>query len=112
LAAVQAYCLTFVQHWVDHPQHFRMIYGEVDNPKSGERFFADSELVQQETRFLQNLLIAAGIPDEHSALACQQTLCVLHGVSLSLVTIGEFSWRSAPVLLDSLLEGLILQYNK
>jgi len=109
---LEVYGQVFVSYWLEHPEHYKMIYGIIDQPDSAESFFAQNALVLSELVFLQNLLEDAGVKPEKSELACQQYICILHGVSHSLVTIPELSWRDHETLVSGLVKGLISQHNK
>ncbi len=109
IQALEIYGQNFVQYWITHCEHYQMIYGVIDRPASSESFFAHSDIVSAELIFLQDLLEDAGIVTEQSELVCQQYICILHGVSHSLVTIPEFPWHNHEKLVSGLVRGLITQ---
>ncbi len=109
LQGLQAYAAMFVEYWLAHRDHYHMIYGEIDTPAKAERFFAESEMVREEMNFIQALLEQAGIPAAQSELARLQYLCILHGVSHSMVTIPELNWPSPDQLVSGLVSGLVAQ---
>lgn len=111
-AQLEAYGICFVMYWIDNPEHYLMIYGEIDTPGKAEGFFAQSELVRDELSFVQTLLERAGVSAQGVSTVCQQWLCVLHGVSHSLVTIPEMNWASPNVLVSGVIKGLIAQAKK
>ena len=108
LKAVEAYGVCFIQYWIDTPQNYSMVYGEIDRPDSSENYFADSERIQKELEFLMELFIEAGVKAENCELICQQYLCVLHGICHSLITIPEMNWANPDKLLSGLVEGIII----
>jgi len=99
----------FVEYWLAHRDHYHMIYGEIDTPAKAERFFAESEMIRKEMNFIQGLLEQAGIAPAQGELARLQYLCILHGVSHSLVTIPELNWPSPDQLVAGLVRGLVTQ---
>ncbi len=107
--ALEAFGVCFVEYWVDNPQDYLMIYCEIDTPARSEHFFTDSKLIRSELAYIQNMLEEAGVPVTQSSNACQQVLCVLNGVSHSLVTIPELNWAPAEQLVPGLIKGLIMQ---
>ncbi len=107
-----AYAVEFVQYWQKHPEHYQMIYGEIDKPNAEERFFIDEDLVLQEVSFVEELLLRAGVSTARVKLSGQQFLCIIHGVSHSLVTIPELHWSPPQQLITGLINGLIQQQKK
>ena len=110
--AVKAYGVCFVTYWIDHPENYIMVYGEVDTPSKTERFFAQSDLIRNELEFIQKIFEDAGVNPAKSALACQQFLCVLHGISHSIVTMPELNWDDPKVLISGLINGIIVQNSE
>ena len=107
--AIQVYGICFITYWIDNPENYLMVYGEVDTPAKAEQFFAQSDLVSDELHYIQNTFEEAGVNPAKSELACQQFLCVLHGISLSIVTIPEINWDDPSVLISGLISGIIAQ---
>ena len=106
--AIEAYSLCFITYWIDHPQNYLMIYGEVDTPSTTESFFAHSSLVRDELQCIQAMFESAGVNPNKSELACQQFICILHGVSHSVITIPEFNWQNPEALISGLANGIIV----
>jgi len=105
--ALISYAVIFVEYWVENPENYIMVYGEIDTPQQGESFFANNDLVAKELSYLGELLSQAGVAERDIELTCQQLLCAMHGICHSLVTIPELSWRDAKALTTGLVEGLL-----
>ncbi len=107
--AIKAYGIYFITYWIDNPENYLMVYGEVDAPTKAEQFFAQSDLVSNELHYIQKTFEEAGVSPAKSELACQQFLCVLHGISHSVVTIPEINWDDPSHLISGLINGIIIQ---
>lgn len=105
--AVKAYAISFVDYWVNNPENYLMIYGEIDTPVGGESFFADSEEVATELAFIAGLIVASGTPESEIELTLQQLICAMHGVCHSLITIPELRWRPSEALISGLVDALL-----
>ena len=106
-SALVAYANCFVDYWVANPKNYMMVYGEIDQPKKGESFFADSEMVATELAYLAELLAKCGIANDNIELTLQQLICIMQGVCHSLVTIPELNWKDAHALTGGLVENLL-----
>lgn len=109
LAALQAYAVTFVRYWLDHPENYVMVYGERDAPVGGETFFADSDIVADELAFFRDLIERAGQPADAVELRLQQFICAMHGVCNSLIMIPEMRWEPAETLVRGMIAALFRQ---
>ena len=105
--ALVAYTNCFVDYWIANPKNYMMVYGEIDQPKKGESFFADSEMVAAELAYLGELLAKCGIATDKIELTLQQLICIMQGVCHSLVTIPELNWKSAHAITSGLVENLL-----
>ena len=105
--ALVAYANCFVDYWVANPKNYMMVYGEIDQPKKGESFFADSEMVAVELAYLAELLAKCGIANDKIELTLQQLICIMQGVCHSLVTIPELNWKDAHALTGGLVENML-----
>lgn len=105
--ALTGYAASFVGYWVANPEHYLMVYGEIDFPQKGESFFADNELVGSELVYLGELIAKCGIEESKIELTLQQLLCAMHGVCHSLVTIPELDWRDWELITRGLVSGLL-----
>lgn len=105
--ALTGYSVSFVEYWVNNPENYMMVYGEIDTPQKGESFFADNNLVAEELSYLGELLAKAGVEDQDIELTLQQLLCAMHGVCHSLVTIPELNWRDAKTITAGLVTGVV-----
>ncbi len=105
--ALTGYAVRFVEYWVNNPENYMMVYGEIDTPQKGESFFADNDLVAEELSYLGELLMKAGVEDQDIDLTLQQLLCAMHGVCHSLVTIPEMNWNDAKVITTGLVTGVL-----
>ena len=109
LAALQAYAVTYVRYWLEHPDNYVMVYGERDAPVGGETFFADSDIVANELAFFRELIERTGQPAEAVELRLQQFICAMHGVCNSLIMIPEMRWEPAEILVRGMVAALLRQ---
>ena len=104
---LEKYANCFVRYWIENPQNYLMVYGQIDKPTSSESFFAESPLVTKELEFIALMLIETGVKPQSVELVTQQFLCVLHGVCHSVITIPEINWRDHTQLVGGLVRALV-----
>jgi AcrR family transcriptional regulator len=103
VAGCQAYC----RYWIEHPDEYRLVFMVEDRVEREERYFVDTSSVMSRYQLFADLVGAySGVaPDDRAALRdlVNALICALNGVCHMLITVREFPWPDASVLVDQVL---------
>jgi len=104
LKKIRAFCSAFLNYWLAHPDHYRVVYLESDQLEgSNDAFFITSTVVS--SLFDQLCLLVSNIANDQSSVEQNVKLLVLQlqGIAHGLITINEYPWGDSEVLLESCL---------
>ncbi|AXI46404.1 TetR/AcrR family transcriptional regulator [Sulfitobacter sp. SK012] len=98
---------TFVSYWVDHPDHFRLVFMSNDVTRSDvSTFVMDEETLAHFQMFSD--LVQDILQNESNVKASTDTLISgMIGIALCLNTIRDYPWTYAKMMTDRLLTGII-----
>ena len=98
---------TFVSYWVDHPDHFRLVFMSNDVTRSDvNTFVMDEETLAHFQMFSD--LVQDILQNESNVKASTDTLISgMIGIALCLNTIRDYPWTYAKMMTDRLLTGII-----
>lgn len=98
---------TFVSYWVDHPDHFRLVFMSNDVTRSDVSTFVKDEDTLAHFRMFSEL-VQVVLQDDSNAKASTDTLISgMIGIALCLNTIRDYPWTDAKVMTDRLLTTII-----
>lgn len=101
---------TYVAYWLDHPEHYRLVFMSqgvsqrevgtfVDDTQISNHFIAFFEAMQQATRL-----------DPQDQMLKHKTdllICTLNGIAHSQITISAYPWTEAEKLVDMSVANLV-----
>ena len=102
---------TFVSYWINHPDHFRLVFMSNDVTRSDVSAFImdDKTLVHFE---MFSDLIRVVLPKDRDVKARTDTLISgMIGIALCTNTIRDYPWTDAPLMTDRLLTSIIDPVN-
>lgn len=104
---LQTAALTFVSYWIDHPDHFRLVFMSNDVTRSDvSTFVMDAQTLQHFKLFYD--LVQGVLPEGGDVKASTDTLISgMIGIALCINTIRDYPWASASVMTISLLAGIV-----
>lgn len=109
---LRAFGKCYVRYWLDHPDEYRVIFMNEDQLSDvNDVYFVDNS--QSIDRFSQlQEIVAAGIGlgvflNGDAELVSQQFNCMLHGVAHMLITVPEYPWIDADLILDGSVDTFI-----
>jgi len=105
--ALLVYCQTFVAYWLDHRDHYLMVYCQPDVPEPGEDFFAQSTQVERALTGLHGMICAAGVDPQAAQGTMELVICALHGVCQSLITIPEMNWSDPDRMTRNMIGAIV-----
>jgi AcrR family transcriptional regulator len=100
----RAFCSAFLNYWLAHPDHYRVVYLESDKLEgNNDTFFVTNEVVA--SLFDQLCLLVSSIAYDQSSVEQNVKLLVLQlqGLAHGLNTIDEYPWGDPKILLDNCL---------
>lgn len=103
-------CHAFLEYWLAHPDHYRMVFLHEDRGNSEDRFFADHADIERRLNEILGPLyeqIFAGDGEDGIYRINQSLFCMLNGILLNVITISEYGWLPARDLLDQYLDQLL-----
>ncbi len=106
-ARLQMATRTFVSYWIDHPDHFRLVFMSNEVVRSDVRTFMEDEKTLAHFQMFSDLVRDA-LPTEGDVKAKADTLIsAMIGIALCHNTIRDYSWETASIMTEQLL-GLIV----
>ena len=98
---------TFVSYWVDHPDHFRLVFMSNDVTRSDVSTFVMDEETLAHFRVFSDL-VQVVLQDYSNQKASIDTLISgMIGIALCLNTIRDYPWADATIMTDRLLTSII-----
>lgn len=94
---------TFVSYWIDHPDHFRLVFMSNDVTRADvSRFIIDDRTLAHFRMFSD--LVEVLLPDDSNVKARTDTLISgMIGIALCTNTIRDYPWADAVMMTDRLL---------
>lgn len=98
---------TFVSYWIDHPDHFRLVFMSHDVTRSDVSTFLMDEQTLVHFKMFSDLVQSVE-PDEDNVKVKTDTLISgMIGIALCANTIRDYPWADARTLTDRLLTSVI-----
>ena len=104
---LQTAAQTFVSYWIDHPDHFRLVFMSNDVTRSDvSTFISDDQTLVHFKMFSD--LVQDVLPNDGSVKVKTDALITgMIGIALCINTIRDYPWASVTLMTDSLLAGII-----
>ena len=98
---------TFVSYWIDHPDHFRLVFmSNVVTRSDVSTFIKDGQTLEHFKMFSD--LMQDVLPnDDNIKERTDALISGMIGIALCINTIRDYPWASAPVMTDRLLTSII-----
>lgn len=98
---------TFVDYWLAHPEHFRLVFMSDDVSRSDvDTFLQDSQTLER-FRFFGNLVQSAAPTDTDTKPKSDALVAGMIGIALSHITIRDYPWAPPHQITDTLVAGLL-----
>ncbi|MEH6737367.1 MAG: TetR/AcrR family transcriptional regulator [Sulfitobacter sp.] len=98
---------TFVSYWIDHPDHFRLVFMSNDVTRSDVSTFVMDEETLAHFQMFSDLLHVV-LQDDRNVKASSDTLISgMIGIALCINTIRDYPWTDARMMTDRLLASII-----
>lgn len=107
---LRAACQYYVRYWLEHPEHYRLVFMAEGVTQSEVSLFIDNpETVEGFAILAKCVAEAVGRPveDPETKIKIDLVMGALHGIAHNKITISGYPWSRAELLVDSLLENIV-----
>jgi AcrR family transcriptional regulator len=102
---------TFVSYWIDHPDHFRLVFMSNDVTRSDVSTFVMDDKTRGHFQMFTDL-VQVVLQDDTNVKASTDTLISgMIGIALCLNTIRDYPWADAAAMTNRLLKSTIAPAN-
>lgn len=108
-ARLAALSSAYVKYWLDHTEHYRLVFMAEGVTQPDVSLFMDDPKITLRFQVLADAVLAANSDadrDDHKQ-KLDALLCFLHGIAHNLITISGYSWSAHDDLIDIALSGII-----
>ncbi|NIZ61102.1 TetR/AcrR family transcriptional regulator [Sedimentitalea sp. CY04] len=104
---LQTAAQTFIAYWIDHPDHFRLVFMSNDVTRADvSTFVMDDNTLAHVLMFSD--LIRNVLPQEHDVKMRTDTLISgMIGIAFCMITIPDYPWADATLMTKQLLTSII-----
>ncbi len=97
----------YVRYWVDHPDHYRMVFmSEGVSQPEVSLFATDGQIAQHYALFYALIKRACRIEQVGLILFGECLICALNGIAHNLITMSGYPWSKPEKLAETLVDGL------
>lgn len=108
---LQTAAQTFVSYWIDHPDHFRLVFMSNDVTRSDVSTFIMDDKTLAHFRMFSDL-VQVVLPGDSNVKASTDTLISgMIGIALCINTVRDYPWADATMMTDRLLKSFIAPVN-
>lgn len=98
---------TFVAYWIDHPDHFRLVFMSNDVERSDVSTFMKDDQTLEHFQMFRTLVLDV-LPSDGDVQARTDTLISgMIGIALCFNTIRDYPWANVSKMTEYLLAGII-----
>lgn len=108
-ARLKATATAYVTYWLDHPEHYRLVFMTEGVSQGDVSVFVEgSPVAMRFQSILEPLAGATGLAVRGRAFKslADCLVCGLHGIAHCLITISAYRWSKAHDLVSALVDGL------
>jgi len=98
---------TFVMYWVEHPDHFRLVFMSNDVTRSDVSTFIMDDNTLAHFRMFSELVQAVQQNDSKIKASTDTLISGMIGIALCLNTIRDYPWTDAAMMINSLLNCIV-----
>ena len=99
---------TFIAYWIDHPDHFRLVFMSNDVTRADVSTFVMDEKTRAHFMIFSDL-IQEVLPDDNNIKVKTDTLISgMIGIALCMNTIPDYPWADAASMTERLLTSIIV----
>ena len=101
----------FVSYWIEHPDHFRLVFMSKDVTRSDVSTFVKDDKTLAHFQMFSDL-VQVVLQDDSNVNASTDTLISgMIGIALCINTVRDYPWADATMMTDRLLTSIIAPVN-
>lgn len=108
---LQTAAKTFVSYWIDHPDHFRLVFMSSDVTRADVSKFILDEQTLAHFKMLSDLVEDVLPFDDNIKTRTDALVSGMIGIALCTNTIRDYPWADAPIMTDRLLASIVAPAN-
>lgn len=98
---------TFVDYWIDHPDHFRLVFMSTDVTRADVSAFVMDEETLAHFRLFSSLIKEVLQEDHEVKMSTDTLISGMIGIALCVNTIPDYPWADATSMTERLLTSII-----
>lgn len=110
VARLHAVALGYVRYWLDHREHYFMVFMSGGISRADVTGFVEAGGTQARFELLRTTLdgaLGGTAGPEELRLRAELLLCTLNGIAHTLITIGGYPWSAPDALVHRAIDGLL-----
>ncbi|WP_109310400.1 TetR/AcrR family transcriptional regulator [Ruegeria sp. AU67] len=98
---------TFVNYWIDHPDHFRLVFMSTNVTRADVSAFVMDEETLAHFRMFSSLIKEVLLEDHEVKMSTDTLISGMIGIALCVNTIPDYPWADATSMTEQLLTSII-----
>lgn len=94
--------LGYFEYWMEHPERFMIVFLQRDLEPGGTRRYVEASDTTRRfdlfTQVVEQAKASGEIAGPDATAIAQGLLCIVQGLAVNLITIGEYPWHDATAL--------------
>lgn len=92
----------FLNYWLDHPDHFRLVFMSQDITRADVRSFVEDARTLDHFALLSDLVAAAAPPGADITTRTDTLVAALIGTAMCKITIADYPWSDVDAMIATL----------
>jgi AcrR family transcriptional regulator len=102
---------TFVSYWIDHPDHFRLVFMSNDVTRLDDSTFVMDDKTLAHFRMFSDLVRIVLLDDSDVKASTDTLISGMIGIALCINTVRDYPWADATMMTDNLLASIFAPAN-
>ncbi|AXI46477.1 TetR/AcrR family transcriptional regulator [Sulfitobacter sp. SK012] len=98
---------TFVSYWIDHPDHFRLVFMSNNVSRSDVSTFVQEDKTLMHFKMFSDLVRAVTQGDHDVKTSSDTLISGMIGIALCINTVRDYPWADAAMMTDQLLKNIV-----
>ncbi|OUS06828.1 TetR family transcriptional regulator [Rhodobacterales bacterium 52_120_T64] len=104
---LQSAAQSFVTYWIDHPDHFRLVFMSNDVERSDVGTFMRDPKTLEHFQLFTDLVAGVLSSEDHAKAKTDTLVSAMIGMALCYNTIHDYPWVSVSAMTGQLVDGII-----
>lgn len=106
---LRAVCLAYVDYWLRHPDHYRMVFLIEDrrDDETSRWYIEETDVIASYMRLAALIARASGKVEAECVADAEALICALNGIAHMAITVSEYRWRGPVDYIDRILPAFL-----